>query len=279
METDEFAKQMRRTYDMYFLGGGYRRRYPRPNAATLDFVLAHGARDAERILDFGCGDGRYCLALLERTCAHVTAYDISASSLIALHARAMNTPYRKRLTLAGDDISQLECDASYDLVLMLFGVLSLVGDRAARAETLSKLRRLMHGQSRLVVSVPSIWRRRPIELIRYATLRMAGRARPPFDEGGNIFFSLSAEGQRLTFFYHLYSLRDLHADLSAAGFAVLRCEAESMLPEWCVTQSRLLEWVDRRLCAWLPAVCGYGLRVLAVPAGGQAIDNGFTPRC
>lgn len=265
MKTEEFVKAMRRTYDLYYLDGAYRRRYPRPNAATLDFVLDHGARDAERILDFGCGDGRYCIALLERTNANVTAYDISASSLIALNARLMGSEDRKRVSLAGTEMSQLEHDAPYDAVLMLFGVLSLIGDRVARVETLSRLRRLIREDGRLMISVPSIWRRRPSELLRHAVARRLRRAKPPLHEGGNICFVRSVDGRALTFFYHLYGVRDLHAELADAGFDVRRCEAESLLPEWCVTQSHLIEALDRRLCRWLPPILGYGIRVLATP--------------
>ena len=267
MKTDEFAKAMRRTYDLYFLGGDYGRRYPRPNAATLGFVLANGGRDAQRILDFGCGDGRYCLALLEHTRAHVTAYDISASSLIALNARLSGTPFRGRVSLAGTGMSQLlhTYAAPYDVVLMLFGVLSLIGDRAARIDTLSQLRCLIAEDGRLVVTVPSIARRRPVELLRHALARRLGRARPPLDEGGNIRFTREVSGKPLTFFYHLYGVRDLTDELSQAGYAVQCCEAESLLPEWCVTQSRVLGWLDRKLSRRLPAVLGYGIRIVAVP--------------
>lgn len=267
MIADEFAKRMRRTYDLYFLGGEYGRRYPGPNAATLDFVLANGGRDARRILDFGCGDGRYCFALLDRTRAHVTAYDISASSLIALNARLSTTPYRERVSLAGTDMMQLlhTYEAPYDVVLMLFGVLSLTGDRAARVETLSHLRRLIADDGRLVITVPSIARRRPVELLRHALARRLGRARPPLDESGNIHFTRDVGGKPLTFFYHLYGVRDLSDELAEAGYAVQCREAESLLPEWCVTQWRLLGWLDRKLSRWLPAIAGYGIRVVAVP--------------
>lgn len=269
METNELTARMRRTYDRYFSSGGYRMRYPRPNPATLDFVLAHGGLDAERILDFGCGDGRYSIALLEQTHAHVTAYDISAAALIALDARLTGTPYRKRVTVAGDSIATLGRDAPYDVVLMLFGVLSMIGDRAARVETLSALRRLMHDQGRLVLSVPCIWRRQPVELMLHAAARRLRRAEPPLDEGGSITFSRCVDGQRWKFFYHLYGLPGLDADLTAAGFIVRHCEAESFLPEWCVTRARGVARLDRAICAWLPATLGYGLRVLATPVRGE----------
>jgi hypothetical protein len=72
-------------------------------------------------------------------------------------------------------------------------------------------------------------------------------------------------GKPLTFFYHLYGVRDLTDELSQAGYAVQCCEAESLLPEWCVTQSRVLGWLDRKMSRRLPAVLGYGIRIVAVP--------------
>ena len=54
-------------YDHYFACHDYEKRYPQPNAATLQFLLTHGARQATQILDFGCGNGRYALALLQAT--------------------------------------------------------------------------------------------------------------------------------------------------------------------------------------------------------------------
>lgn len=265
VESNHIAREMQRTYDQYYSSSGYRKRYPRPNAATLDYLLAHGARDAELILDFGCGNGRYSLALLAHSKAKLTAYDISAPSLTEFASNLKNTPYRERVTFVHDDAFRLGQPASYDLILMLFGVLSHLGDRATRIRTLSRLRGLIREDGHLILSVPSIFRRRPWELFKCALARRLGRAQPPHDEGGNIYFTRNVHGHRLTFFYHLYTLNDLRADLEAAGFAIRHCEAESFLPEWWVTQSSFLRRVDRSLSAWIAPALGYGIRVLAVP--------------
>ncbi len=256
---------MERTYDRYFASSGYRRRYPRPNEATLDYLLANGARDARSVLDFGCGNGRYSRALLEHSSAALTAYGISASSLNEFEQDQRATPYRERVTFVHDDLSALGESAAYDLILMLFGVLSHIGDRAARIRALTTLRRLMRDDGRLILSVPSIFRRRPWELLKWALARRLGRARAPQDEPGNIYFTRHAHGHDLTFFYHLYAMKDLRAELGEAGFAISHCEAESVFPEWCVTRSNFLRGVDARLSAWIPAALGYGIRVLAVP--------------
>lgn len=263
---DPVAAEMQRTYDRYFSSDGYRQRYPQPNATTLAFLLDNGARSAVRILDFGCGNGRYALALLAESNAQVTAFDISAASLTEFADALKRTPYGARVAFVHDDLSALGQPASYDLILMLFGVLSHLGDRAARVRTLSALHRLLRSDGRLILSVPSIYRRRPWELLKAALARRLGRAQPPQDEAGNIHFTRQVNGDSLTFFYHLYTLRDLRADLAAAGFAIQHCEAESVLPEWWVTQSRALRGLDRIVSRGIAPALGYGIRVLARPA-------------
>jgi SAM-dependent methyltransferase len=265
LDPNQIASEMQRTYDQYFHSEGYRHRYPRPNTTTLAYLLKHGGRDAERILDFGCGNGRYSLALLAQSNAHVTGYDISLASLLEFDLNLKHTPFRDRVTLVHDDLPALGETCSYDLILMLFGVLSHLGDRATRIKTLARLRRLIRENGHLILSVPSIYRRRPLELLKSVLQRRSGSAPPPLDEPGNIYFTRYAHGHQLTFFYHLYTLDDLRADLAAAGFTIRHCEAESILPEWWVTQSDVVARLDARLSARIAPSLGYGIRVMAVP--------------
>jgi 2-polyprenyl-3-methyl-5-hydroxy-6-metoxy-1,4-benzoquinol methylase len=260
---DMVTDEMRETYDKYFLSNGYTDRYPVPNPATLDYILRHGARRATHILDFGCGDGRYALALLARTGARLTGYDISRPSLQALERSLQGTPYRERVTLVGGDIDNLAQSSKFDLVLMLFGVLSHVGNRATRIDTLRRLRERMSPGAQLILSVPSIYRRRPLDLCRYACARQLGRARPPQHEAGNIYFVRQVHGERLRFFYHLYTVARLSDELRAAGFALQDPEAESVFPEWWLMRSRRLQSMDRKLSRWIAASLGYGIRARA----------------
>jgi SAM-dependent methyltransferase len=260
------ADQMRRTYDQYFDGQAYRRRYPRPNQATLDYLLANGARDAARILDFGCGNGRYALSLLALTHARVTAYDISGASLHAFAEALVRTPHEDRVQFVHDDLAALMRTGQHDLALLLFGVLSHLGDRAARIDALRRVRQLLRDDGRLILSVPSLHRRRPFDLAHCGLLRALARARPPLDEPGSVAFTRRVAGDALSFFYHLYTVRELRDELEIAGFALRHCEAESLLPEWCVACSPRLARLDRLLARRLPPALGYGIRALAVPA-------------
>ena len=264
-EQPAVADAMARLYDHYYASHAYDLRYPRPNPGVMRFLLEHGAADARNILDFGCGSGRYGMALLERGSARMTAYDISKVSLAEYARRLRQSPHASRVTLAGGELSSLGCAPSYDMVLMLFGVLSHVGARAERLRVLQRLRRLVDGQGSLILSVPSIWRRRPLELARAMLARQAGRAAPPRDEPGNVVFSREVGGMPVEFFYHLYTLARLADELAAAGFALVECRAESVLPEWLVTQHPRLARLDAAAARILPAALGYGICALARP--------------
>lgn len=267
---DEVVREMRNTYDRYFQSHGYRERYPVPNPATLDYVLRHGALRAAHILDFGCGNGRYALALLARTGARLTGFDISESSLQEFVHCLQGTPYEERVTIVGGDLFKLGgtgIETGYDLVLMLFGVLSHLGDRATRIDTLRRLRERMRPGGRLILSVPSLYRRRPMELCRHACARRLGRARPPQHEAGNIYFVRHVHGERLRFFYHLYTVPRLRNELRMAGFILRDWEAESVFPEWWLMRSPRLQRLDRRLSGWIAPSLGYGIRALAEPLG------------
>lgn len=262
---DPVQKAMQRLYDHYFLVRDYQRRYPAPNEGTLAFLFRHGAAQARTVLDFGCGDGRYAVPLLESTQAHVTGYDISAQALAQLQQRLAALGLAQRATLLHGPLPSLQAAGPQDLVLMLFGVLSHVGDRAARLAALRQARAVLQPQGRLLLSVPTLGRRRPFEALAAWLRRRTGRAQGPQAEPGNILFSRRLGGVPHEFFYHLYSLGELQQELAEAGFEMTACEAESVLPEWLVTQYRWLGRLDAGFARALPARLGYGMRVCAVP--------------
>jgi len=159
----------------------------------------------------------------------------------------------------------LERSGRYDLVLMLFGVLSHVGGLEARTQTLRQIRRLMNVEGRLVLTVPNLWRRRPFELVKAALARKFGQEQGLQAEPGNILFNRKLAGVSHQFFYHLYTVAGLTKELRDAGFEVTTVEAESVFPEWLITQHPWLGRLDARLSRMLPVALGYGLRAVAQP--------------
>jgi len=262
----EVSAAMAQLYNHYFACHDYEKRYPQPNRATLNFLMDQGAKEARQILDFGCGNGRYALALLHSTSASLTGCDISEAALAEFRSHLDHAGMTARTRLLLGPSSVLEGRGQYDLILMLFGVLSHVGARSARLETLRHLRGLLQPGGKLLLTVPSQWRRRPVELMGAALDRRRGRAHGVRTEPGNILFSRRLGGVSHQFFYHLYTVRRLREELRVAGFQMTRVEAESVLPEWLITQHPWIGAVDAWATRFLPAFLGYGMRAVAVPA-------------
>jgi len=256
---------MTELYDHYFTSHEYDQRYPKPNRSTLKFLFEQGAGEARDILDYGCGSGRYALPLLQTTQSRLTCFDISSAAIAELSRFIQDHPAAARVRLVAGHAERLDSLGDYDLVIMLFGVLSHIGDRTARVAALQQLRRLMRPEGRLILSVPSVFRRRPVELLKAHLLRTTGRARHTQKESGNIVFTRHIDRGPRQFFYHLYSVAGLRAELMEAGFRITALAPESLLPEWMVTQSSWLGKVDEGLLPLLPAALGYGIRAVAVP--------------
>lgn len=252
---ESWREGLRGVYDAYFSSLDYERRYPQPNAGTLRFLLRHGAHQACQVLDVGCGAGRYALALMERGEARVTGCDISQAAIdrFALHLRQAGWLERAHAVVGG--VEAVPRQARFDCALVLFGVLSHIGPRSARVATLREVHARTRPGAKLLLSVPSIWRRRPGDLLRTVY--------QPVGEPGDIRFSRPVGGRRRDFHYHLYTARRLRQDLAEAGWQLEAMEAESLLPEWLVTQKPWLARLDAWLQPLLPSALGYGIRVMA----------------
>jgi SAM-dependent methyltransferase len=262
-DIDGVSSSMQVLYDRYFQSRDYQQRYPRPNASTLQCVLELVASRALRVVDVGAGNGRYTVELLRSTPAHVTASDISGEALAELSLRLGEEALdASRIQLVHGPVEVLPLE-NYDLVLLLFGVLSHAGQRSQRVALLQQLASRAHSGTRLVLSVPSVWRRRPFEMLRALASRIWKNRRAL--ELGDIWFSRIIDGSRADFFYHLYSLSQLKTELADAGWALVKAEPESLLPEWVISQSPWMERLDLRVQKILPAPLGYGIRVVAVP--------------
>lgn len=249
---------LERPYDAYFRSRYYDRRYPAPNPGTLSFLWRHQAHGAARVLDVGCGNGRYALPLLERLGGELVGCDISGAALDAFRARLAGHPAGHRVSLVQAEVGALDASMRFDRILMLFGVLSHVGPRSARLETLAQLRARAAPGALLLLSVPSIWRRMPLALLRSV-------AACPGGAWGDVRYQRTIEGKPQTFHYHLYGLHDLRNELRSGGWALREVEAESVLTEAQVCRSPRLARFDDRLRALVPPFIGYGIRAVATP--------------
>lgn len=254
---------LRATYDSYYTTKEYQHRYPTPNIGTLAFLQRHVIGQCTQILDLGCGDGRYAIPILKACDAHLTGCDISAAALQSFRdAAAAQAILEARYELLHHSVEQIDPNKSFDAILMIFGVLSHIKETAERKAVLQKLRRLAKPECKLILSVPSIWRRRPWDLL--ASALHQGRK-----SWGDICFNRTIAGKTETFPYHLYSVNTLRLELAQAGWRLVACEAESLFPEWLVTQHKRLGEMDYVAQRLLPASLGYGIRAIALAADGS----------
>ncbi len=250
-------------YDAYFTSQVYDRRYPAPNPSTLDFLRRWVRVGAEgRVLDLGCGNGRYALPLLESGAFSLVGCDISAAALQAFHARLQTHPARGRVLLLRGEAAILPEGPAFDAVLMMFGVLAHIDTRTDRVATLQALRRRTRAGGRLLLSVPSALRRMPLALAR-AALHAAGPG-GTVTRWSDIRYRRRLGDRNAPFTYHLYLPGALRAELAEGGWRLDLLEAESALPESLVCRSARWARLDEALRARLPAALGYGLRALAV---------------
>jgi SAM-dependent methyltransferase len=119
---------------------------PAPSIAIHTQMLEGYVRPGDRVLDAGCGPGRFTLELL-RLGAHVTALDISPGQLELLRARVPDIE-----AMVGDitDLSRFPDDA-FDVAVCFGGPLSYVLDRAEHA--VAELARVTRPGGHVLVSV------------------------------------------------------------------------------------------------------------------------------
>ena len=242
-------------YEQYYASGQYDERYPQPNPVVMRAIRRWSPIAAPAVVDFGCGSGRYTLALATRA-RKVVGYDICAAALsrAADYRRAQGDPPNVQFGEAGA-FSASEHMARHgpaDVVLAIFGVLAHITEDQARHGVLAELRKALRPVTgRLVVSVPNRRRRFRAE--------QAARSQDPT----RIVYERRLPETSIELSYRLYDPAILRQELQAAGFEVLTIKAESFLPERTVANSAVARMLERMLAPILPASAGYGLLAVA----------------
>ena len=251
-------------YDLYYRSGVYERRYPAPNPATLQLVLGLLDGDDTRVLDFGCGSGRYAVPLAMNRPVRVLAYDPCQEGLRLLRHRALSTTAEHRIETLTGPLDALAASVAregpVDLVIMLFGVLGHIRFRRERLRHLETVRGLLRSGGLIVVSVPNAQRRFHRE--QASPWRGEGAREP-----GDVLYARNMGAQQVELFYHLYRFGELEVELSDAGYRPISTCSESILPEWLVSRARAAAALDRGLRAVTPTRLAYGF--LTVAANGK----------
>ncbi len=120
---------------------------PGPSVAIHTQMLEGYVRPGDRVLDAGCGPGRFTLEML-RLGAHVTALDISPGQLELLRARVPDIEATRRRHHRPLAIPRRR---TFDVTVCFGGPLSYVVDRAERA--VAELARVTRSGGHVLVSV------------------------------------------------------------------------------------------------------------------------------
>lgn len=219
----------------------------------------------EKILDFGCGNGRYAAPLLEHTEAKIVACDISQKAIDELSMRCARYVEAGRLRPVCGDLSTLtsalQPGEGFDLAILMFGVLGHIFSRALRQKTLATLRNLLRPGGRIIVTVPNATRR----FLRRQVMAQRWVAEG-YLEPGDIFYERKTDHVIVEMYYHLYNLEEFKRDLEQQGFCLIHLGAESILPESGVVRSAPLRWFDRMLATIVPLRYAYGFLAVAEAA-------------
>jgi SAM-dependent methyltransferase len=199
---DRRAAVFDRLYDpVPGIRGGLQAWIYEPLRRRLELTIAElGDLSGRRVLDVGCGSGRYAVALAERG-AEVVGVDVSRAMLVLArrHARERLVAHACRFVQA--DFEGYEPDGRFDVGLMM-GVLEYFVDPRPFLARLHDLT-----SDRVILSVPPV--------LRWQTF--ARRARHRLRPGPPSF--------------HPHSARVLAACLADAGFGCWRIE-----PGWAVAK-------------------------------------------
>ena len=249
------------SYGRYISSGLYDRRYPRPNRRTLR-KMKRCLVDGGRFLDVGAGTGRYTLPLLQMNGTRCVAHDISPVARETLAKRLRGFVSDERLIIRGDDPDDLaaELPQAFDLALLAFGVLAHVAKRAERLRLLRAIRTMLKAEGTLILSVPNARRRFRAEQRDTEPLVREGKLEP-----GDVLYERNQADGKIRLFYHLYTLDEVHRDLSETGFRVASVGAESLLSERKVVSSWPIGWLDALACRFAPTELGYDLLAVARP--------------
>lgn len=249
-------------YQVYYASGFYDQRYPTVSQPILRRLIAD-LEGRKRILDFGCGSGRYLVPLLERTNAEIIGFDICPQAIENTRRRLANHPERHRATLICGDFSQVpevECAVS------MFGVMSCIPNRNQRIATLKGIRdRITTPEKRFVLSVSNAYRRLLMDQIARGLNLSPNIFEGEPLEADDVVYKRVTPGtnEEIWMFSHLSRPTTFKAELNAAGFRVRRLSAESVMSQYTVTHSPRLAMIDSILTRIVPAFCGYDMYAVA----------------
>jgi len=253
-------------YDKYYKNGDlsiYNKRFGKVKIPTNDVkiiqssflkILKNDKNDKIKILDFGCGDGRYFetlqnLAKQTNRQIEVISYDISAVGLqyyiekliqngftstqeikklkssdkksrLVSNLKKDNLIFKILYGYEKDNFNSIEklIGKNFDLVFCLFGVLSHIQKKQNRIKYIKMFRAILNDNGRLVLTVPGkgILKK---ELRCYSFLRTQGIPFMDATEKGDLYYKpKSSNTNFICNYHHIYEIKELENDIKNSNF-------------------------------------------------------------
>lgn len=296
------------SYDQYYSSGIYQKRYnDTTNQTSSEEVIGAAIRIIERktlkleklidtnkdeeigllsdriktnklrILDFGCGDGRFFNAIIaigeeakkKGVEIEFIAYDISKSGLEDFTKKMLKFDFKitdendknwkiKKDNLIinfvlGNEKSSPEQIAQnigdVDMTMCMFGVLSHIYGRENRVNLMKMFAEITNKDGEVVISVPSK-KRFSQEQKHYDFLISEQKIDDIHGikmESGDLFYTRKENGNvKVQNYYHVYSAEELKEDLTKSGL-IGQIKTDHVLDETRTTQNNCWKYIDREL--------------------------------
>ena len=170
--------------------------------------LASHANPGMKILDLGCGNGRF-FELLKTKSIDYTGID-NSKKLISLAKKK----HSGQNFLVGNALDLPFEDSSFDLVYSI-AVLHIIPSKKLRLEFLKEAERVLKKDGKIVLTVWNLWQRRYLSLIvKYSLLKIVGKSKLDF---GDLYMSWQNKYQR---YHHAVTKRELKTLFKKTGFSI-----------------------------------------------------------
>jgi SAM-dependent methyltransferase len=266
MDIVDYREVIEKIYDEYFESKRYSSRYPMCNRRSFSYMMNIVKNTpCAKVLDYGCGNGRYSIPLLRNTDTQICLFDISCIAMEQLND-LLNPRDEERILARCKKDGEL-AEQEYDLIICMFGVLSHIPYRCERLRVLRLFYDKLAKKGKLILSVPNNKRRFIFDQVKYILKRFFRCSETPAVETRDIMYKRKVSDTKKKIFFHLYDKKSIIEDLKEIGFFVKTISAESILPEKMVVSSSFLRRVDAILLKIFPIDLGYGILVIVDKEG------------
>jgi len=184
----------------------------------LEFIKDY-AKDGDRILDYGCGNGRL-LELLNGLDTEYFGVDISQKLIEVASSRYQGS--KIHFQKIGSSQVILPFSDSYFNTIYCIAVFHHIPDSQYRLSLIKELQRVLEPGGHIIITVWNLWQRKYIKNIINNWLdKLTGKSNLDWNDCYIAF--TNNFGEVFKRYHHAFSARELKKDFKCAGFQVKMC--------------------------------------------------------